>query len=110
MPGDRYHSVIELADDLRRPPAEAGSTAAAQFMARVQELAEQTTALEQGEAAMNSLLFDLYERDGVALADVAQQVHQEAGQGRGEDDLGRLSGVVEDAEGGHAERCNRLGV
>lgn len=43
-------------------------------------------------------LTDRDEGDGVALADVAQQFHEEAGQGRGQNDFGRLSGVIEDAE------------
>jgi hypothetical protein len=56
-----WREAKPLADELRRPPADAASPTAVQFMARVQELAEQTSALEQGEQAMNDLLAELYE-------------------------------------------------
>ncbi|MFM8821457.1 MAG: Eco57I restriction-modification methylase domain-containing protein, partial [Phenylobacterium sp.] len=56
-----WREAKPLADELRRPPADALLPAAAQFIARVKALAEQTSALEQGEQAMNELLAELYQ-------------------------------------------------
>ena len=55
-----WREAKPLADELRRPPADATSPAAIQFIERVQELAEQTKALQDGEQAMNELLYELY--------------------------------------------------
>lgn len=50
-----------LAKALRRPPAEADTPAAVQFVARVAELQVQTETLETLEAEMNDDLFGLYD-------------------------------------------------
>ncbi|MEY4555235.1 MAG: hypothetical protein RL093_354, partial [Pseudomonadota bacterium] len=49
-----------LAKALRRPPAEADTPAAVQFVARVADLQGQTESLETLEAEMNEDLFGLY--------------------------------------------------
>lgn len=56
-----WREAKPLADELRRPPRDAALPAATQFISRVQELAEQTKDLEDGEQAMNQLLAELYE-------------------------------------------------
>ncbi|MDX5332140.1 MAG: Eco57I restriction-modification methylase domain-containing protein [Caulobacteraceae bacterium] len=57
----KWREAKPLADDLSRPPADATSPAAAQFIARVKELADLTAELERSEADMNAQLFDLYQ-------------------------------------------------
>ncbi len=55
-----WREAKSLGDDLRRPPADAESPAAIQFIARVDELVAETSSIDEGETAMNTLLFKLY--------------------------------------------------
>ena len=50
----------QFAADLRRPPAPSDAPAAAQFLGRVAALAEEVTAIEADERAMNETLCQLY--------------------------------------------------
>jgi hypothetical protein len=45
---------------LRQPPADVDTSAAAQFIERVTDLADETAAIENAEAEMDAHLFDLY--------------------------------------------------
>jgi hypothetical protein len=49
-----------FASDLRRPPAPSDAPAAAQFVERVMDLAEEVAAIEADERALNEMLYDLY--------------------------------------------------
>lgn len=52
--------ATQFAVDLRRPPAPSDAPAAAQFLDRVAALAEEVTAIEIDERAMNEMLYELY--------------------------------------------------
>lgn len=56
-----WREADKFAAALRRVPVDAETPAAAQFIDRVADLAAETAAIEQGEAEMNALLFDLYD-------------------------------------------------
>lgn len=52
--------AARFAADLRRPPAPTDVPAAAQFLDRVAALADEVTAIESDERAMNETLYELY--------------------------------------------------
>lgn len=56
-----WNDAARLANNLRRPPSDAASPAARQFMAKVAELASLGDELAADEAAMNALLYELYD-------------------------------------------------
>jgi len=53
--------AVRFAEALRRPPSEPGTPAADQFVDRVEALRATTRQIVNDEAAMNALLFELYE-------------------------------------------------
>ncbi|MGZ8407765.1 MAG: Eco57I restriction-modification methylase domain-containing protein, partial [Caulobacteraceae bacterium] len=55
-----WRDAKRFAGELRRPPYETENAGAAQFMAKVAELATETAAIEQAEEAMNERLYRLY--------------------------------------------------
>lgn len=55
-----WREADKFAAALRRAPSDPQAPAAAQFVAKVAELASQSAAIDEGEAALNDLLFDLY--------------------------------------------------
>lgn len=55
-----WREADRLSAELRRPPSEPGTPAATQFMDKVNELADDILAIENGERTMNEHLYRLY--------------------------------------------------
>ena len=58
--GRVWRDAEAFARALRRPPADVDTSAALQFIARVEALSAETAAIEAAEHAMDARLFDLY--------------------------------------------------